>query len=117
MTFATEWRAAPACAGTRYRRSVVAARRRRSVGGRYCDIGNDLRQQRLRRLPIGVGIEIEDDAVAEDGGRKEAQIVDAEVQAPAHQRQHAPAFDERLRPARRASIAYVLVGDLVGIRS
>ena len=72
-------------------------------------------QDGFGRLPVGVGVEIQDDAVAQHVGRDLANIVAAEVEASAHQSQHASAFHQRLRAARRAAIANVLVGQRMAL--
>jgi uncharacterized FAD-dependent dehydrogenase len=49
---------------------------------------------------VGVRIEVENDAMAQNCGRDGIQIVDTEVQAIMHQSEYASAFDESLGAAR-----------------
>ena len=46
-------------------------------------------------------------------GRDGSNVIDAEMDAAAHQREHASAFHQRLRAARRAAVADVLLRELV----
>jgi hypothetical protein len=83
---------------------------------------NHLIQDCVGRLTIGVSVKIQDDAMPEHGKSDGADIVDAQVYAAMQQCEDPAALDQRLRPSRRASIAYVFVGDLVrtcapGLRS
>ena len=73
-------------------------------------------QDRLRRLPVGMRVEIQNDAMAQNGGRDVLHIVDRKMKTPAHQRQHAAAFHQRLRAARRTAVADVFLRQLVRLR-
>src|ERR1700732_3098905 len=77
------------------------------------DVADDLAQHCIRRLTIGVRIEVQDDPVPQYRGRDLAQVIGAEIQTPAHQRQYPAALYQRLRPARRASVGYVLLRQLL----
>ena len=77
------------------------------------DILNDGVQDGVRRLAVGMGVEVEDDAVAQHGARHMLHVVDRKMIAAAHQRQHAPAFHQRLRAARRTAVADVLARQFV----
>ncbi len=69
-------------------------------------------QHGVRRLPIRMRIEIQNDAVPQDRWRHRAHIFDAQMQPPAHKGQHAAALDQSLRSARRAAVADVFLGQL-----
>ena len=70
-------------------------------------------ENRLRGLPFRVGVEIQNDAMAQHRRRHRFDVFGGKMQPAFHQRQHAPAFDQRLRAARRAAVADELVGQLV----
>src|SRR5258706_2151882 len=72
----------------------------------------DRAQYRIRGLTVGMRVEIEDDAMAQDGGGDGLNIVDAEVVAPAHERQDAPALDQRLGAPWRAAVADIFLRQL-----
>ena len=74
-------------------------------------VRHDVLQDSFRRLAVGVRIEIQNDAVPQDGGRNRCDIFNAEMETPAHQSQNAPAFYQRLGAARRTAIAYIPVRD------
>src|SRR5437867_832909 len=76
---------------------------------------DDGAQYRVRCLAVGVRVEVEDNAMPQDGGCDGLKIVDAEMVAAAHERQHAPALDQRLGAARRAAVANVLARQLVSL--
>src|SRR5579863_4879356 len=82
-------------------------------GGLFRYALDDAGQNRIRRLSVGVSVEIEDDAMAQNRRGDELNVVDAQVVAAAHESQHAAAFDQRLRAARRAAVADVLLRQLV----
>ena len=60
-----------------------------------------------------MGVEIQDDAVAQDGRRHGVDIFDRQVQAALQESADASAFDQRLRSARRAAIADELARQLM----
>ena len=76
----------------------------------------NLVQDGFRRFALGVGVEIQNDAVPQHGGRHLLHVFHAQMEAAAHQREHAAAFHQRLRAARRTAVADVLVGDSVSHR-
>src|SRR5579871_5943643 len=71
---------------------------------RGCTLDQGL-QNGLWSLPVVMRIEIQDDAVAQHRGGYRLHIFDGEMEASAHQRQHAPALHQGLRTARRAAVA------------
>jgi len=88
-----------------------------SLDGQGGDAFDDGGEQGFGRLSVGVGVEIQDDTMAEHVGRDLANIVAAYVQTAAHQSEHPAAFHQGLRASRRTSIANVFVGELVGAGS
>src|ERR1035441_1468662 len=66
-------------------------------------------------LAVGVGVEVEDDAVAEDRRGDGMDVLDGEVHASAEKRADTPAFHQGLGTARRTAVADVLAGERVGL--
>src|SRR6266568_568256 len=60
----------------------------------------------IRCLAVGMGVKVENDAVAQDRRGDGLNIVDAQVMPSAHQGEHAPALHQRLSSARGAAVAY-----------
>src|SRR5690349_4071458 len=90
--------------------TIVIALRGRSFCRDSLDDGVD---HRLRGLAVGMGVEIEYDAVAQDRRRDRLYILDGEMKASFDQSPHASALDQGLRAARGAAVPYVLPGQLV----
>jgi hypothetical protein len=86
-----------------------------SQDGRGADVLDDLGQDGFGRLTIGMRVEIQNNAVTQDGWRDFADVIGAEIQAAAHQCEHASAFHQRLCAARLAAIADIFIGELVRI--
>src|SRR5690349_24248840 len=59
-----------------------------------------------------MSIKVQNDAMAQDGGRDGTHIVNAQVKAPAHQRKHATTLYQSLRATRRTAIPDIAVCDL-----
>src|SRR5690349_2427365 len=62
--------------------------------GGGCDTFQNFLKKRFSCLAIGVGVEVQDDAVAQYAWRDSGDIVDAQMHAPAHERQYTPALDQ-----------------------
>src|SRR5579883_2854094 len=75
---------------------------------------NDGGQDGFRRLPIGMSVEIQNDAMPQDAGRYRLHVFHSQVETAAHQRVNAPAFDQRLGAAGRAAVAHILARQFVG---
>src|ERR1017187_6604286 len=69
----------------------------------------------LRGLAVGVGLEVEDDAVAEARSGDGVDVLDGEVHAPAEKRADTPAFHQGLGAPRRTAVADVFAGQRVGL--
>ena len=76
---------------------------------------NDLIQNHVGRLTVGMSIEIQNDAMAQDRRRQFTHVVDTQVVAAAQESQRAPAFHQGLRTARRTAVPDVLFSEVVGI--
>src|SRR5713226_2402988 len=77
------------------------------------DSADNCTQNAVGGLPFSMAIEIENDAVPENGGGNGLNILQAEVISSVHERAHAPAFDQSLRTAWRTAIADIFLGKLV----
>src|SRR5258707_847947 len=80
-----------------------------------CDgLSGDALQHRMQNgfgsLSVRMGIEVQDDAMAQHPARYVQDVLYGEVEAPAHQRVHTAALHQRLRAARRTAVADVPLG-------
>src|ERR1039458_7814362 len=69
----------------------------------------------LRRLPVRMRVEVENDAVAQHTRRYVQNIFHRQMKASAHERMHAAALHQRLRAARRSAEAHVLARHFVSL--
>src|SRR6185503_12568013 len=84
--------------------------------GRRCvrsDSANDRVQNRIRRLAIGVGVEVQNNAVAKNSESDRLDIFHAQVISAVHQRTYAAALHQRLRAARRTAVPDVFLCQFV----
>ena len=58
-------------------------------------------------------IEIQNDAMPQDGWRDSVDVFDGEMQTAFHERENLSTFHQRLRAARRASVTDKFIGQLV----
>src|SRR3954454_21689127 len=82
--------------------------RDRSVRGYALDDGG---KNRLRGLPVGVRVEVEDNAMPQHGWGDALHILNGEVIAATHESEDAAALDQGLGAARRAAVADILAGE------
>src|SRR5579872_4594993 len=86
---------------------AMAELRRGSVGDHSAD---DRRQDGIGRLPIGMSVEVENDAVPEYGGGNGLDILRAQVVPAVHQGADAAALHQGLCAARRTPVANIFFG-------
>src|SRR5207249_11731395 len=98
----------------------------RRPDGRLLDRGRgdrveDRPDRRLGRDPLGLALEIEDDAVAQRGQGRGPDVVDGDVEPPVEQGEDLARGDERLRATWRRAVPDVVADELrrsrlIGVR-
>src|SRR5947209_4530218 len=82
-------------------------------GGVYGEAGNNLVQNSVRGLAIGMGVEVQNDPMAQHRMRYLFDVVDAQMKAPLQQSRYSSALHERLRAARRTAEPDILLRGLM----
>ena len=77
------------------------------------DAVHNLAQHGFGRLPVGMSVEIQYDAVPQHRRRDGANVIHAQMETTVHAVLHPPAFHQRLRASWRAPVPDVPVSQLV----